>query len=126
MRDKARPADEVSTVAGTTMTTPSPFSSPLVPPPLDHGAVGNGRVLALVSPTSAIEWLCLPRFDSPSVFARLLDTERGGTFRLLYGDHEVRGHLRYIQNTNVLSTRFAADGNYRTGWQDGIALCRKK
>jgi GH15 family glucan-1,4-alpha-glucosidase len=79
-------------------------------PPLDHGAIGNGRVLALVSPTSAIEWLCLPRFDSPSVFARLLDAERGGTFRFLYGDHELRGHLRYVQNTNVLSTRFSADG----------------
>ena len=57
-------------------------------PPLDHGAVGNGRLIALVSPTSAIEWLCLPRFDSPSVFARLLDRERGGTFRILSGDRE--------------------------------------
>ena len=78
-------------------------------PPLDHGAIGNGRVLALVSPTSAIEWLCLPRFDSPSVFARLLDAHRGGTFRVLYGDHEVRGHLRYVANTNVLTTRFEVD-----------------
>jgi GH15 family glucan-1,4-alpha-glucosidase len=78
-------------------------------PPLDHGAIGNGRVLALVSPTSAIEWLCLPRFDSPSVFARLIDAHRGGTFRMLYGDREVRGHLRYVANTNVLSTRFEVD-----------------
>ena len=77
-------------------------------PPLDHGAIGNGRVLALVSPTSAIEWLCLPRFDSPSVFARLIDAQRGGTFRFLYGEREVRGHLRYVANTNVLSTRFEA------------------
>jgi GH15 family glucan-1,4-alpha-glucosidase len=79
-------------------------------PPLDHGAIGNGRVLALVSPTSAIEWMCLPRFDSPSVFARLLDARRGGTFRFLAGEREVRGHLRYLPNTNVLSTRFEADG----------------
>ena len=35
---------------------------------LDHGAIGNGRVLALVAPSTAIEWLCLPRFDSPSIF----------------------------------------------------------
>lgn len=79
-------------------------------PPLDHGAIGNGRIIALVSPTSAIEWLCLPRFDSPSVFARILDRERGGTFRILAGDREIRGSLHYLTNTNVLSTRFEADG----------------
>ena len=79
-------------------------------PTLDHGAVGNGRVLALISPTSAIEWLCLPRFDSPSVFGRILDAERGGTFRFLCGDEEVRGALSYLPNTNVLSLRFERDG----------------
>jgi len=75
-------------------------------PPLNHAAYGNGRVLALVSPTSAIEWLCLPRFDSPSVFARLLDRETGGTFRVLSGDNELTGTMSYVQNTNVVSTRF--------------------
>jgi GH15 family glucan-1,4-alpha-glucosidase len=79
-------------------------------PPLDHGVIGNGRVLALVSPTSAIEWLCLPRFDSPSVFARLLDSRNGGTFRLLADNREIRGNLRYLPNTNVVSTRFELDG----------------
>src|SRR5271154_1901943 len=79
-------------------------------PPLDHGAIGNGRVLALVSPTSSIDWLCLPRFDSPSIFARLLDERSGGCFRLRCGEREVRGHLQYITNTNVLSTRFEVDG----------------
>ncbi len=79
--------------------------------PLDHGAIGNGRVIALVSPTSAIEWLCLPRFDSPSVFARLLDARKGGCFRILYGEREVRGSLAYLPNTNVLSTRFEQDGD---------------
>ena len=79
-------------------------------PALDHGAIGNGRVLGLVSPTSAVEWLCMPRFESPSVFARLLDPNKGGCFRLLSGDREVRGELRYLTNTNVLSTRFRVDG----------------
>jgi len=79
-------------------------------PVLDQAAFGNGRVLALVAPSSAIEWLCLPRFDSPSVFARLLDAERGGTFRILAGTDEVRGVAAYQQNTNVVATRFDRDG----------------
>jgi len=76
------------------------------PPPLDHGAIGNGRIIALISPTTAVEWLCMPRFDAPSVFGRLLDRERGGTFRILWNGAEVRGELTYLRNTNVLVTRF--------------------
>ena len=87
------------------MTTPLP---PV--PPLDHAAIGNGRVLALVSPTGAMEWLCLPRFDSPSVFARLLDASEGGVFRVLHGGEEVVGELRYFPNTNVAVTRFERNG----------------
>lgn len=84
---------------------------PLRPvPPLDHAAIGNGRVLALVSPTSAMEWLCLPRFDSPSVFARLLDAEAGGVFRVLHAGEEVHGQLGYLPNTNVAVTRFERNG----------------
>ncbi|NOT09759.1 MAG: glycoside hydrolase family 15 protein, partial [Gemmatimonadales bacterium] len=79
-------------------------------PRLDHAAIGNGRVLALVSPTSAIEWLCLPRFDSPSLFARLLDAGKGGTFRVLCGGEEIAGELRYRRNTNVSVIRFARHG----------------
>ena len=59
------------------------------PPPLNHAVFGNGRLLGLVSPTSAIEWLCLPRFDSPSVFGRLLDHEQGGSFRILHASGEL-------------------------------------
>ena len=47
---------------------------------LDHGAIGNGRILALVGPDTSIDWLCLPRFDAPWFFARLLDEERGRRF----------------------------------------------
>jgi GH15 family glucan-1,4-alpha-glucosidase len=79
-------------------------------PRLDHGLIGNGRVLALVAPTGAIEWMCLPRFDSPSIFGRLLDHEHGGTFRFLVGDREPRGRLAYLPNTNVLRTVFG-DGD---------------
>ncbi|MGE3956056.1 MAG: glycoside hydrolase family 15 protein [Vicinamibacterales bacterium] len=77
-------------------------------PRLDHGAIGNGRVLALVSPTSAIEWLCLPRFDSPSVFGSLLDQERGGSFSIAPESGTITGTQRYIRNSNVLVTTFDA------------------
>jgi GH15 family glucan-1,4-alpha-glucosidase len=73
---------------------------------LDHAVIGNGRVLALVSPTSAIEWLCLPRFDSPSIFARILDREHGGTFRFLGPEGELTGTMRYVRNSNVTHTVF--------------------
>jgi len=75
---------------------------------LDHGAIGNGRLIALVAPTSAIEWLCLPRFDSPSVFAALLDQQRGGRFQILGRGESIRGRASYLPNTNVLRTEFAA------------------
>ncbi len=76
-------------------------------PALDHGATGNGRVISLVSPSGAVEWLCMPRFDSPSVFGRLLDRDKGGTFVFLFGGREVRGRQAYVPNTNVLRTEFA-------------------
>ncbi len=73
-------------------------------PHLDHGAIGNGRVIALISPDSGVEWLCLPRFDSPSLFAALLDRERGGVFRFLVAGEPMRGPQAYLANTNVLRT----------------------
>ncbi|MEM9382696.1 MAG: glycoside hydrolase family 15 protein [Planctomycetota bacterium] len=80
---------------------------------LDHGVIGNGNLLALVHPDSGVDWLCAPRFDSPSLFARLLDEEEGGTWRFLYangdGARPVQGEARYVRNTNVLLTRFRAD-----------------
>lgn len=79
-------------------------------PRLDHAAVGNGRVLALVSPTSAVDWLCLPRMDSPSVFARLLDEQRGGTLRILAPGGPLHGTLRYVPNTNVACTDLEVAG----------------
>ncbi|MGE0555740.1 MAG: glycoside hydrolase family 15 protein [Gemmatimonadales bacterium] len=80
-------------------------------PPLDHAAYGNGRVLGLVAPTASIDWLCLPRFDSPSVLARLLDDREGGSFRVLIGGEEVRGSQAYIRNTNVVRTFFDHNGD---------------
>ena len=80
-------------------------------PTLDHGVIGNGRVLALVAPSTDIEWLCLPRFDSPSVFAALLDRDKGGRFGFVPTGGDPSFEMQYVANTNVLRTTVsAADG----------------
>jgi len=82
------------------------------PLPLHHGAVGNGRVLALIGPDTSVDWLCLPRFDSPSVFARLLDQERGGSWSFKPVE-QWRAAASYVRNTNVLRTEVeSADGQF--------------
>lgn len=75
---------------------------------LNHAAFGNGRVLALVDPTSSVDWLCLPRFDSPSVFGGLLDPTKAGSYRVLSDGRPVVGRLAYLTNSNVVRTEFGA------------------
>lgn len=70
---------------------------------LDYGVVGNGTSAALISKTGQVDWCCLPNFDSPSVFASLLDTEVGGKFGItLVDQQDVQQH--YVEHTNVLCT----------------------
>lgn len=69
---------------------------------LNHGVIGNGRLLALVNPDTSIDWLCMPRFDSPSVFARLLDEASGGSFA--FEAEGLHTRMTYARNTNVLRT----------------------
>ena len=71
----------------------------------DHGIVGDLHTAALVGTDGTVDWLCLPTFDSPSVFASILDDEKGGHFKLRperYG----RSQQLYLPDTNVLLTRF--------------------
>jgi len=72
---------------------------------LDYGVIGNCRTAALISKTGSIDWLCLPDFDSPSVFTKLLDNEKGGSFGFIVSD-EYTISQSYLGNTNVLVTEF--------------------
>src|SRR5919199_996530 len=71
----------------------------------DHGIVGDLHTAALVGTDGTIDWLCLPTFDSPSVFCSILDDERGGHFSLRPVEY-VRSQQLYLPDTNVLLTRF--------------------
>src|SRR5918996_266133 len=71
----------------------------------NHGVIGDLHTAALVGTDGTVDWLCLPTFDSPSVFASILDDEKGGHFKLRperYG----RSQQLYLPDTNVLLTRF--------------------
>ncbi|WP_431969877.1 glycoside hydrolase family 15 protein [Nocardia sp. bgisy134] len=78
------------------------------PPIAEHGIVGDLQTAALVSSAGTIDWWCTPRFDSPSVFASLLDSERGGFCRLAVDstDDDVSIRQLYMPDTAILVTRF--------------------
>jgi len=76
---------------------------------LDYGIVGNCITCALVKKDTSLDWMCFPDFSSPSVFARILDREKGGTFRIVpIGKYRIR--QRYLPNTAILETRFDGRG----------------
>jgi GH15 family glucan-1,4-alpha-glucosidase len=75
----------------------------------DYGIIGDLHTVALVGKDASIDFLCLPSFDSPSVFGALLDADRGGRFQIAPRLDDVVHNQLYLPDTNVLLTRFLSD-----------------
>jgi GH15 family glucan-1,4-alpha-glucosidase len=72
----------------------------------NYGVIGNLQTVALIGMDGSIDFLCFPYFDSPSIFASLLDSERGGRFILSPTFQHRRPKQMYLSNSNILLTRF--------------------
>ncbi len=72
----------------------------------NYGIIGDMHSVALVGMDGSIDWLCFPHFDSPSVFAAILDDEKGGRFRISPTSGDFTCKQLYWPDTNVLITRF--------------------
>ena len=78
-------------------------------PLADYGVIGSMYTAALVARDGSVDWCCMPQLDSPSVFAAILDSEKGGRWRI--GPASGRpGVQRYLDRTNVLETTFEEPG----------------
>src|SRR6476619_1728463 len=72
----------------------------------NYGVIGDTQTVALVGIHGSIDWFCFPRFDSPSVFAAILDDKKGGYFKIAPETDEITRKQLYWPETNVLITRF--------------------
>ena len=75
----------------------------------DYGIIGDLNTVALVGLNGSIDFMSYPEFDSPTIFASILDKEKGGYFRITPQLHEVRHKQIYLPDTNVLITRFLSE-----------------
>lgn len=83
-----------------------PASHATYPPIEDHGVIGNLHTCALVSLEGTIDYCCWPRFDSPTIFASLLDREKGGFFEVYCQGEGVNHRQLYLPDTAILLTRY--------------------
>src|SRR5579864_6237240 len=85
----------------------SPKHSSTYQPIEDYALIGDLHTVALVGKNGSIDWCCIPRFDSPSVFGALLDAQKGGFFRIAPPDTPgMERKQLYLPDTNILITRF--------------------
>lgn len=75
----------------------------------EYGAIGNCKTVALIADNGSLDWMCAPHFSAPSLFAALLDADRGGRFVVRASGGRCRTR-RYLTDTNVLCTEHDADG----------------
>ena len=75
----------------------------------NYGVIGNMQSIALVGIDGSIDFLCYPNFDSPTIFAALLDDRKGGRFEISPQLANARVRQMYLPETNILITRFLAD-----------------
>src|ERR1700744_5557599 len=79
----------------------------------NYGLIGDLTTTALVALSGSIDFMCFPRFDSPTIFAALLDPEKGGEFKICPELNHARRKQLYLPDTNILLTRFLSN--------DGVA-----
>jgi GH15 family glucan-1,4-alpha-glucosidase len=104
----------------TAAQTPSMLANPHLVPIGDYGFLSDGETTALVSPGGSVDWMCLPRMDSPSIFGAMLG-RHAGSFRIAPSDISVPAARRYLPGTMVLETSWGTD----TGWiivRDALTL----
>ncbi len=73
-----------------------------------YGVIGNCHSVVMVAPDGSVDWGCLPDFDSPAIFCRLLDRQQGGYFQIAPTDTSIPGTQQYLDGSNVLQTRFTS------------------
>jgi GH15 family glucan-1,4-alpha-glucosidase len=90
---------------GGTSEQPSPHYQPIE----NYGVIGDLTTTALVGMNASIDFMCFPHFDSPTIFAALLDHAKGGSFQLAPVTGEFKHKQRYLPDTNILLTRFLGE-----------------
>ena len=105
MSSNTVPSNTVPSNTVPSNTVPS-NTVPRYPNISDHGLIGDLQTAALVTTDGCVDWFCCPRFDSPSVFASLLDADRGGHFRIAPDRDDYVSRQLYLPDTAILVTRF--------------------